>query len=87
MQIGRKLRLRPNAAQAKMLAQWIGCARVVYNRKAEEEAYLLWLLKYAKFSARGFAVDDGESSFAFDQAYSHLKGAKAVEPWLHAAGS
>jgi hypothetical protein len=32
-----------------MLAQWIGCARVVYNRKADEEDYLLWLRQYAKF--------------------------------------
>jgi putative transposase len=29
-------------------------------------------------------VDDGESDFVFEQAYSHLKGAKADEPWLHA---
>jgi putative transposase len=83
MQIGRKFRLHPDAAQAKTLAQWIGCARVVYNRKADEEQCLSWLRRYGKFSARAFAIDEGKSGFIFDQAYSHLKGSKAEEPWMH----
>lgn len=85
MQLGRKFRLDPNPEQADMLGQWIGCARVIYNRKYDEEQYLEWLRRAAPFSARVFPPDSGESAFVFDQAYSHLKGSKTQEAWLHAA--
>lgn len=85
MQLGRKFRLNPSPEQAAMLGQWIGCARVIYNRKHDEEQYLEWLRRAAPFSARVFTPDEGESAFVFDQAYSHLKGSKTEEAWLHAA--
>ena len=67
VQNGRKYRLYPDADQAPILAQWIGCARALYNAKNEEEYYLQWLRRYSKFSARSFAPDEGESNFTFDQ--------------------
>lgn len=85
MQLGHKFRLYPSREQANMLGQWIGCARVIYNRKHDEEQYLEWLRRAAPFSARVFPPDSGESVFVFDQAYSHLKGSKVDEPWMHAA--
>ncbi len=39
MQTGRKYRLNLAPEQATVLAQWIGCARAVYNGKDAEERY------------------------------------------------
>jgi putative transposase len=38
MQIGNRFRLYPNSAQQKMLSQWIGCQRFIYNAKVQEHA-------------------------------------------------
>jgi len=84
MQDGRRYRYYPSPEEAQTFAQWIGCVRAVYNGKDTEEQYLNWLRRYAKFSARSFAPDEGESEFTFDQAYSHLKPDKTTAPWFHA---
>jgi len=39
MLTGIKLRAHPNAAQKHTLSQWMGCARVIWNGKVEEEKY------------------------------------------------
>ena len=36
---GYKFRLYPSPAQAKILLQWIGCQRVIYNAKVQEDRY------------------------------------------------
>ena len=83
MQTGRRYRFYPSQDQAQTFAQWIGCVRAVYNGKDTEEQYLEWLRRWAKFSARAFPVDEGESEFTFDQAYSHLKPAEETHPWFY----
>ncbi|KEY61003.1 RNA-guided endonuclease TnpB family protein [Serratia sp. DD3] len=39
MLTGIKLRANPNAAQKQTLSQWMGCARVIWNGKVDEEKY------------------------------------------------
>ena len=53
---GRRYRLYPDPDQAPILAQWIGCARAVYNAKNEEERYLGWLRRYATTITRSRSV-------------------------------
>ncbi|MDH1635728.1 helix-turn-helix domain-containing protein [Aeromonas caviae] len=37
MLTGIKLRANPNEAQKQTLSQWMGCARVIWNGKVDEE--------------------------------------------------
>lgn len=39
MLTGIKLRANPNEAQKQTLSQWMGCARVIWNGKVDEEKY------------------------------------------------
>ncbi len=83
MLIGRRYRLHPTPGQAKILGQWIGCVRSVYNAKVQEERYLRWLQRWSIFSPSWTGVPAGEKSGTLDQSFSHLKGGKADCPWLH----
>lgn len=83
MQVGRRYRLYPTPEQAATLAQWIGCARIVYNRKVEEERYLAWLRRWSIFSTSWTGLPEGESYNTVDQSFGHLKGEKKDAPWLH----
>ncbi|WP_278386772.1 RNA-guided endonuclease InsQ/TnpB family protein [Stutzerimonas kunmingensis] len=40
VQTGIRLKAYPTAEQAKSLSQWIGCARVIWNAKCDEDHYL-----------------------------------------------
>lgn len=60
---GIRCRAYPTAEQAKKLAQWIGCARVVYNSKVVEMQY------FRTFSRKSLGV--GKATI--DQAYSQFK--------------
>ena len=37
MQIGNRFRLYPTPAQERVLLQWIGCQRFIYNAKVGED--------------------------------------------------
>ena len=68
----------PVISTKKPLIAIAGNQRVPTKR----HSYQNWLRRYAKFSARSFAPDEGESDCVFDQAYSHLKPAKNEAPWF-----
>lgn len=66
---GIKYRAHPTPHQAKTLSQWIGCARVIYNCKVEEDQN-----NYKRFK------ETGEKGLVH-QAYSSFKTAE--RPWLN----
>ena len=37
---GIRLQAHPNTKQKKILSQWMGCARLIWNAKCEDEAYM-----------------------------------------------
>ena len=83
MQTGRRFRLHPTPGQAKILGQWIGCVRTVYNAKVAEQHYLFWLQRWSICSPGWTGVPEGENTRTVDQSFSHLKGGKADCPWFH----
>ena len=65
MQTGHRFRCYPTPAQAKVLLQWIGCQRYIYNAKVQEDRY------FRRFARRSLAHT---GQFApIDQQYSHFK--------------
>ncbi|MHD0644091.1 RNA-guided endonuclease InsQ/TnpB family protein [Pseudomonas aeruginosa] len=60
---GIRCRAYPTAEQAKKLAKWIGCARVIYNAKVSEMQY------FRTFSRKAL----GAGPALIDQAYSQFK--------------
>ena len=77
MQTGIRLRCYPTPAQAKTLAQWIGCQRHTYNAKVGED-------RYFRTFARKFLSHAGEFA-PVDQQYSYFK--TNLTPWLSAVPS
>ncbi len=59
------MRARPTSLQKKTLSQWMGCARLIYNAKCEEQEY------FFKFKCR-FPALTGEV-IPVDQRYSQFK--------------
>lgn len=72
MQIGNRFRCYPTAAQAKILLQWIGCQRYIYNAKVSEDQYF-------RSFARKSLSHTGQIA-PIDQLYSHFK--TELTPWL-----
>ena len=66
---GVKFRAYPNKIQAKVLSQWIGCVRVIYNCKVEEDEE-----NYKRYKTSG-------ERCPIHQAYSHFK--TEARPWLN----
>jgi putative transposase len=72
MLTGIKTHFYPDHDMANALAQWIGCARVIYNAKCEEDSYL------RKFSAKYLPVGTYAPA---DKSYSQYKTLE-LTPWL-----
>lgn len=72
MLTGFKSSFQPSAAMAEILSQWIGCARVIYNAKCDEDAYL------RKFAAKYLPVGTYPE---LDKVTSRYKDAE-LTPWL-----
>ena len=71
MLTGVRTKFHPNELLASTLSQWIGCARVIYNAKCDEERYLrTFAQKY--LPAQTYAP--------FNQEYSQYKS--ELTPWL-----
>ncbi|MBB4861269.1 putative transposase [Pseudomonas nitritireducens] len=68
---GIRCRAHPTTEQAKKLAQWIGCARLIYNAKVSEMQY------FRTFSRKAL----GAGQAVIDQAYSQFKDAE-LTPFL-----
>lgn len=64
MQNGYKFRLYPNKEQEQILLRWIGCQRLIYNAKVQEDRY------FRKFQRRMVGLA-GEKP-PVDQQYSHF---------------
>jgi putative transposase len=62
---GIKMRAWPDCHQKRILSQWMGCARFIYNTKCEEQDY------FFRFRCR-FAALAGQP-IPVDQAYAHFK--------------
>ena len=61
---GYKFRLYPDPAQQHILLRWIGCQRVIYNAKVQEDRY------FRRFSQR--MVGTAGEDIPLDQQYSRF---------------
>src|SRR5690606_495140 len=75
LQSGVRFRAYPTVEQARTLAQWIGCQRVIYNAKVEEDKLFSALWKANRFTSQHVL------SSPIDQQYSQFKD-KEFTPWL-----
>lgn len=74
---GIKLRAYPSSAQKEILSQWMGCARMIWNAKCEDERYMtLFARKYYPIGTYA----------PIDQTYSQYKD-KELTPWLYSCPS
>lgn len=73
MQIGHRFRCYPTKAQEKILLQWIGCQRHIYNAKVREDQY------FRRF-ARKSLQHVGQYA-PIDQQYAQFK--TELTPWLN----
>jgi putative transposase len=64
----------PDRALATVLAQWIGCQRVIYNAKVEEDRYF-YRFRRNTLSLTGYQTP-------LDQQYSQFKD-RELTPWLY----
>jgi len=71
MLTGIRYQAKPTADQAERLAQWIGCARVIWNAKCDEDSYL------RTFARKYLPVGTFPKP---DKSYSQYK--TALTPWL-----
>lgn len=62
---GIKMRAWPTSEQKKVLSQWIGCSRLIYNGKCDEQEY------FFKFKCR--FPEFAETKVPVDRAYSQFK--------------
>ncbi|MEI8363116.1 MAG: transposase [Betaproteobacteria bacterium] len=72
MQIGNKFRCHPTTAQAKILLQWIGCQRNIYNAKVREDQY------FRRFAHK--SLNHTGQYAPIDQQYSQFKS--ELTPYL-----
>lgn len=72
MLTGIKTHFTPSPELAETLSQWIGCARVIYNAKCDEDTYL------RKFAAKYLPVGTYPE---VNKAASHFKD-DSLTPWL-----
>ena len=69
---GIRLLARPTDKQKEVLSQWMGCARVIWNAKCEDERYM------TRFARRYCPI----GTYApIDQTFSQYKS-KSLTPWL-----
>ncbi len=72
MLTGIKLRANPTSKQRLILSQWMGCARVIWNAKVDEEKY------FSTFARKYYPI----GTYApIDQKTSQFKS-KELTPWL-----
>ena len=71
------MRAWPTSQQKKVLSQWMGCARVIYNAKCEEQDYF--------FKFRCHSLNHTGEKIPLDQAYAQFKTEAA--PFLSACPS
>jgi putative transposase len=72
-QSGVRFRANPDKGLATTLAQWIGCQRVIYNGKTEEDRY------FSRFYNKSLGLTGEERPV--DQQYSQFKD-RELTPWL-----
>jgi putative transposase len=69
---GINFRAHPKAEQKKVLSQWMGCARFIWNAKCEENNYLY------KFKQKFLPIN---TKTPIDQIYAQFKNTE-LSPWL-----
>lgn len=73
MILGVKFKANPTEFQKKILSQWMGCARFIWNAKCDENKY------FTMFARRYYPI----GTYApIDQQYSQFKS-KELSPWLY----
>ena len=72
MLMGIKLQAHPTEDQKRILSQWMGCARFIWNAKCQEDKYL------TTFARKYLPVN---TYAPIDQAFSRYKD-KELSPWL-----
>lgn len=74
---GVRFKANPTHRQKQILSQWMGCARLIWNAKCEEERY------FTTFARKYYPI----GTYApIDQTTSQFKN-KALTPWLYACPS
>ena len=72
MLLGVKFKANPTIEQKKILSQWMGCAKTIWNAKCEDERYM------TRFARNYYPI----GTYApIDQAYSQYKDPE-LTPWL-----
>ena len=71
--VGVKFAVHPSPKQATSLRQWIGCQRVIYNARVEEDNY------FRTFKRKSLSLVD--QKVPLDQQYSQFKN-EELTPWL-----
>jgi len=69
---GINFKSNPRTQQKKVLCQWIGCSRFVWNAKCEENDY------FFKFKQKFMPLN---TKVPLDQSYAHFKS-EELSPWL-----
>jgi putative transposase len=73
MLLGIRLKANPTEGQKLILSQWMGCARLIWNAKCDEERY------YATFARKYYPI----GTYApIDQTTAQFKS-KILTPWLY----
>ncbi|MFW8565232.1 RNA-guided endonuclease InsQ/TnpB family protein [Orrella sp. 11846] len=73
MLVGIKLHANPTPEQKKVLSQWMGCARLIWNAKVDEELY------HRTFANKYYPI----GTYApIDKKAAHFKS-KELTPWLY----
>lgn len=61
---GIKMRARPTSEQKKVLSQWMGCSRLIYNAKCDEQEYFFrFKCRFPEFAGEKVPVDQAYSQF------------------------
>ncbi len=77
MLLGIRFRANPTERQQNILSQWMGCARLIWNAKCDEERY------YATFARKYYKI----GTYApIDQTTAQFKN-KELTPWLYSCPS
>jgi putative transposase len=74
MEVGVKFWAYPTQEQKKILSEWMGCARFIYNAKCDEDHY------HYVFSKQALSLAGQKPKI--DQAYAQFKS-KELSPWLY----
>src|SRR3984885_7720770 len=65
---GIKMRAWPTSQQKQILSQWMGCSRLIYNGKCDEQEYFFkFKCRFPEFAGENIPVDSTYAQFKTEQ--------------------